>query len=240
MPAPHHPPTPRDRTAETAMLTVSIWHERHPRPRRPAHRLQRIHPWPPDGERLHLRHPGQRAQPCKRSPRTRSPPSTTPPAPGKPPHWPGSAGSGAVVTVGRRHGCCRRDRPRRRLRRVRTPARYLQPGPRPRARHPTPSSDPYPRLPAWSLGGLPGNLPSGGSIMSGWNKSWRAPDRVAGTLAWAVHADSGYRMLLPRNARIVFRTRTSNSSRVCGPPGSAGGPGRGYCRACGHWLFLVR
>jgi hypothetical protein len=27
MPAPHHPPTPRDRTAETAMLTVSIWHD---------------------------------------------------------------------------------------------------------------------------------------------------------------------------------------------------------------------
>ena len=26
MPAPHHPPSPRDGTAKTAMLTVSIWH----------------------------------------------------------------------------------------------------------------------------------------------------------------------------------------------------------------------
>ena len=64
MPAPHHPPSPRDGTAKTAMLTVSIWHNVTRDPEGLAHRLQRIHPRRPDGEGLHLRHPAHRGQPA--------------------------------------------------------------------------------------------------------------------------------------------------------------------------------
>ena len=67
---------------------------RHPRPRSPARGLRRIHLWRPDGEGLHLRHPGDRRAAPPPSPRTCSPPSTTPPAPTRPPSWPASTGRG--------------------------------------------------------------------------------------------------------------------------------------------------
>ena len=138
------------------------------------------------------------------------------------------AAANAPVSLGRRHGRRRRDRPHRCLRRVRAPARHLHPRPRPRARHPPHRVTP-PRLPRPEPRRAAGNLPPGGSIMSSRNKARRhrtVPPHPLQRAACSPRAAAPPRRRPPAGSPSRMRRLPRGTCPSCAASWRSGWPGR--------------